>query len=74
MPKSYIEVIKQNNLSPATTSATASAVEDYLYLRELNTECETKDDKEAWELLWKEFCVADNKATLALSVICRVSE
>ena len=70
MPKSYIEVIKQNNM----TSATNSAIEDYLYLAELNKQCKTSEDREAWELLWKEFCTTPNKATLAFSVINKVGD
>ena len=66
MPKSYIEIIKTNK--------TKSAVEDYITLGKWDKEPMSSKDREAWQELWLWFCATDNKATLAFSVITKVSK
>ena len=65
MPKSYTQIIR--------TDKTKSAVEDYIILGQWDKEPMSKEDREAWEELWIWFRDTANKASLAFTVITKVS-
>lgn len=60
--QSYIQIIKTKD------KKTQSAVSEYVALAELDQTIKTKEDREAWELLWKEF-LNSNKWFYAITFI-----
>lgn len=60
--QTYIQIIKTKD------KKTQSAVSEYIALSELNQTVKTKEDREAWEMLWKEF-LNSNKWIYAITFV-----